>query len=357
MADYKDVKTMLSTLDGITYTRNNSKQDDGTDILSNTGIDWFKFHNIVPTNIYVNGNGYIGFGSDSEHLRINMRDQAMYYLGYETGEIGYVFKYKYYRIYWKGVSNYNSPQTTANTLEFDTVLMEDGDEYIDIFINIRTFPTNNVSNDNTILFKYPNYNRRVSLGTLTTGSQLSLLSPDKNGNTFNIYSGIIEPLQPEVRYLFGDSNNKVYTVIDGVLSEVTDELTGDVFLEQGTETISSEAIKTLQGLKVYKWQDEGETKLKLKVNATPPPPPQYVSCVAEMSNSSILGIRSISYDASEDVTVTYSFDGTTWSTEKPLEQLTVDDLSGWADTKTIYFKFKLSTSNSRLARFKLIYMN
>lgn len=347
MADYKDIQTMLSTLNGIIYTRNNTRQDDGTDTLSNTGIDWFKFNGVVPTNIYANGNGYIGFGSDSEHLRINRRDQAMYYLGYETGVVGFGLTYRYYRIYWKGVSKYNSSQTTDNTLEFDTVLLETGD----IYINIRTFPINNVSNDNTILSNGSN----TSLGTLTTGSQLTLIHQDEDGRVFTINQGIIEPEYAEVRYLFGDSDNKVYTVIHGELSEVTDELTGDVFLNQGAETIPSEAIKTLQGLKVYKWQDEGEAELNLKITATPLP--QYVSCVADMSHESIQDIRSISYDASDDVTVTYSFDNTTWSTEKLLSQLTVDDLSGWSDTKIIYFKFKLSTSTSRLVRFRLNYEN
>jgi hypothetical protein len=351
MADYKDIQTMLSILNGITYTRNNTRQDDGTDTLSNTGIDWFKFNGVVPTNIYANGNGYIGFGSDSEHLRINRRDQAMYYLGYETGVVGFGLTYRYYRIYWKGVSHYSSPQTTDNTLEFDTVLLETGD----IYINIRTFPTNNVSNDNTILSNGSN----TSLGTLTTGSQLTLIHQDEDGRAFTINQGIIEPEYAEVRYLFGDSNNKVYTVIDGALSEITDELTGNVFLNQGTETIPSEAIRTLQGLKVYKWQDGGETELNLKLTATPLP--QYVSCVADMSHESITGIASIGCSYDGTVNIQYSYDGTTYTSKMSVTDflaISPDTLyDGLGIENKIYFKFWLEDDTSALTNLVIRYQN
>ena len=43
--------------------RNNSKNDDGVDTLA--GVDWFTFNGKVSSNIYVSGNMFLGFGTNS----------------------------------------------------------------------------------------------------------------------------------------------------------------------------------------------------------------------------------------------------------------------------------------------------
>jgi hypothetical protein len=346
LANYSSIREMLNDMSNLTYVLYNQKEDDYA-IDFATNIDWFKFKNTQVTRVYGSGNGWIGFGSDSEHLQVNRRDQAMYYLGYEKGTVGVTITYEYFRVYWKGYSSYN---TTANKaiLEYDCVLLDTGD----IYLKIHTFPKVNING----------FNRLVAVNTVEfepssrpRDTEFTFIHQDDLGNEFELSKGLVEPNYYVVKYLFGDENNKVYTVVDDELSEVTAPLTSVVFKNNGTDTIPSKIVKNLSGLKVYKWSDADTVTMALSVEYIPLP--QYVSCVADMNNVPIHGIRSISYDASDDVTVTYSFDGTTWSTEKPLGQLTVDDLSGWSDTKTIYFKFKLSTSTSRLVRFKLIYMN
>ena len=346
MADYSNLDEMLSTLEGLTITRSNNRQDDGTDTIN--GIDWFTFNDSITSNIYVNGNGWIGFGSNSEQLRINRRDQALYTLGYETGVVGYGLTYKYYRIYWKGVSHYSSSiSSIENVLEFDVVLLDTGD----IYLNIRTFPSTNVSNDNTILSNGSN----TSLGTLTTGSRLTFIHQNENGTAYEVATGFIEPLYANVRYLFGDESGTIYTVEENQLIEITSHLTGDVFFNSGVSYIPSEIIKDLKGLKIYKWQDNGEASLAVKVNATPLP--QFITCVANMENESIKSIKSITFEASDDVTITWSYDDMNWADERLLKDLTVSDLEQWTSTRMIYFKFKLSETYSTLTSFILTYRN
>ena len=68
MADYTSIEDIVAGVDNATQLRTYSKQDDGTDTV--TGVDWFSYGGTVCNNIYVNGNGWIGFGSSSEHLKV-----------------------------------------------------------------------------------------------------------------------------------------------------------------------------------------------------------------------------------------------------------------------------------------------
>ncbi len=346
MADYRNLDEMLAGTANLTITRNNSRRDSGYDTLS--GPDWFTFNKLKATTIYAGGNGYLGFGATSEHLRINNRDQALYKLGWESGRVGVSVTYRFFRVYWKGVSGYSaSLSDIANVLAYDAVLLDTGD----IYVNVRTFPTNNVSNDNTIY----SGGKNVSLGNLTTGSRLTLKHLDDTGENFKIIQGFKEPIYARVRFLFGDKDNKLYGVSDGKLTEITEEMTGDLFLSKGSAEIPSDLVKYLPGLKFYRWQDEGEGRLNVRVTAAPFP--QTVACTADMSHSSIRGIKSIAHEATDDVTVSFSFDHGTWSAEKPLKDLTADDLAGWETNRLIDFRFKLPDASSTLASFTLKYLN
>lgn len=102
--NYNSIEEILSAgTTNMTVIRNDSKQDDGTDSI--TGVPWFTYNGTVASTIYASGNSWLGFGSTSEHLKVNRRDGAMYYLYREEGTLyGY---YNFLKIRWAGYSYYN----------------------------------------------------------------------------------------------------------------------------------------------------------------------------------------------------------------------------------------------------------
>lgn len=90
MANYNSVQEILDAgIANMTCIRNNSKQDDGVDQL--TGADWLTYMGNAVATIYVSGNTFLGFGSNTEHLKVDRRDTAMRYLYREEGTL-----YNYY---------------------------------------------------------------------------------------------------------------------------------------------------------------------------------------------------------------------------------------------------------------------
>ena len=70
------IEEYLNSTEGMTCVRNTAN-DDTTDTI--TGVDWFQFNGNVANNIYVSGNHWIGFGSNSEQLKVCRRDGKVYY--------------------------------------------------------------------------------------------------------------------------------------------------------------------------------------------------------------------------------------------------------------------------------------
>ena len=64
MLDYGTIEDILKSTDNMEILRNNSLQDDGTDVV--TGVDWFQYNGVVASTIYVSGNSWIGFGANTE---------------------------------------------------------------------------------------------------------------------------------------------------------------------------------------------------------------------------------------------------------------------------------------------------
>lgn len=129
MADYTSIQEMLAAgTANMTVIRNNSKQDDGVDTVA-TGITWFYFNGVLVTNVYAAGNSFIGFGANAEHLRVNRRDAAMYYLYKETGTI---YGTKFFKLRWRGYSYYNQT-SDAYLQQYDVFLFDDGRIFLNFF--------------------------------------------------------------------------------------------------------------------------------------------------------------------------------------------------------------------------------
>lgn len=126
MANYSKLENLLNTIEGMSVLRNNSANDDSVDTV--TGVDWFTFNDIVASNIYVSGNSYVGFGSNTEHLKICRRDAKMWYLYRQEGTIGNT---KFLKVRWQGYSWFSQTSDTY-LLIWELFLFDDGGIYVNL---------------------------------------------------------------------------------------------------------------------------------------------------------------------------------------------------------------------------------
>ena len=99
MFDYGTIEDLLKSTEHMEILRNNSLQDDGTDTVK--GVDWFQFNGKAATKLYVSGNSWIGFGENTEQLKIVRRDTDLMTLRREDGTLWGTFKFL--RIRWEGL--------------------------------------------------------------------------------------------------------------------------------------------------------------------------------------------------------------------------------------------------------------
>lgn len=145
MADYRTIAECLASGEtNMTVIVNNVKHDDDV-VTAATGISWFKYNNVVVSNLYCSGNSWIGIGTNNESysVKVNRRDCAMYYLYKESGRIGWK---NFFHIRWKGFSAYNST-AASYAQQFDLFLFETGQ----IYLNWYTVPTSNFNGTNAIV--------------------------------------------------------------------------------------------------------------------------------------------------------------------------------------------------------------
>ena len=145
MANYANLQAAIDA--GITNmtvnpSRNNAKNDDGTDTIA-SGITWFYFNSVQVTNLYVSGNSWIGLGASSEQLKVNRRDGAVYYEYTETGTIG---TYRFLKLRWIGYSAYNYTDD-AHLQQYDVFLLDNGQ----IYLNWYDVPTSSFDGINALV--------------------------------------------------------------------------------------------------------------------------------------------------------------------------------------------------------------
>lgn len=144
MANYTDLQEAIDAgLSNMTVLRNHVRNDDSTSTYP-TGIDWFHYNNLVVSNLYSNGNSWIGLGGSGEHIQINRRDCAVWDEYKETGTIGIL---KFFKFTWKGTSAYSASyeRVDAYQLYYDVFLFSNNQ----VFINYYKVPTSSFQNSNS----------------------------------------------------------------------------------------------------------------------------------------------------------------------------------------------------------------
>lgn len=294
--NYNSINEILSAgTTNMTVIRNNTKSDDDTDTI--TGVSWFKFNGVVTSNIYASGNSWIGFGSSSEHLKVNRRDGAVYSIYREEGTL-YNY-YKFLKIRWDGYSRYNQTSSSYK-VTYDVILWDTGD----ISLHMINIPTS--------------YN--TGTYSLVAGSTysytVSTSSPDvtftKTNSGFTVSNSLIALELPyEKRYLIR-SGTTYYTVVNNSLSEITvNTLTSTVFLENGVNEIPDvNLLYSLENPELLYWTENDEGLKQGLILTGTPTLPQIVYFNNYTLTSSIKELITV---CSSDVLFTITTDGgNTW---------------------------------------------
>ena len=218
MANFASLDLLLGTTVGMEVLRNNVKQDDGTDTI--TGVGWFKFNNVIASNLYASGNSWIGFGAASEQLKVWRRDTAMFYLYRQEGTIGST---KFLKIRWEGYSHYSTTDV-SDALKYEVFLFEDGG----LYLNFITVPDSSYVGTNQLVCGSNAYSFGVSA---STPIEYSFYPQDAMGSTWLVAQ---ERYPVHGRYV--SSGNAVYTFFGINAQSVTaSELSWTENIPEGTE--------------------------------------------------------------------------------------------------------------------------
>lgn len=325
--NYNSIEEILSAgITNMTVLRNNTKQDDGTDTI--TGVDWFNFNGTVASTIYASGNSFIGFGSSSEHLKVNRRDGALWSLYREEGTL-YNY-YKFLKIRWKGYSHYNNT-STSYAVEYDVILWDTGD----ISLHMISIPTQ-YTNGTYSLVASSTYTYTVSIS-----------SPDvtfkKTDTGFEVQNNIINLVAPyDKRYLVRDGET-IYTISNNALTSLGSvELTSTLFLDSGYDPdlnsmFDLSILSELSNPELLYWHEETELAgnvTMLSVQGTPVLPQIVIYDTETIPDGS--AIKIIESAATDDVLFTITFDGgTTWKYHNGVTWTTAETISEGMNPNTL----------------------
>ena len=291
--NYDSIEEILAAgITNMTVLRNNVKQDDGTDIL--TGVNWFTFNDTVASTIYASGNSWLGFGSSSEHLKVNRIDGALYSLYREEGTL--YNHYKFLKIRWKGYSHYNYT-TSAYAVEYDVILWDTGD----ISLHMISIPTS-YNTGTYSLVANTTYNYSVS----TDNPDVTFTKTDSGFAVSNTLISLSIPF--EERYLFR-LGSTLYTVTDGVLSGLSDtSLTANTFLTHGIQTLTPDILALVNGKEILYWRETTDFGIPTGIAIYGVPPlPQEIAVF--IPNTSIKSIAKLEAICSDDAVFAISTDG------------------------------------------------
>ena len=336
--------------------QNSNNYDGGT--LAVNGADFLFFKDSKVSSIFAHGDSYWGIGTDTSNLKINNRDSRMRSLYREEGTL-----YSYYRflkIRWEGWSHYNASGSDYQ-IKYDLIFWDTGDitlHMIDVPISCYDGEFEFVA-DKTYTFTKP-----------------TAISPDitfqyyPESKTYEVKYTPIDLLVP-FKVLIRDGEGVLYTVQNEVINEETGESEDVLVALEETEVNSLlfktrgfqklpdwDLIKNLTLPEVLSWSDSRTFPLNAMITGTPPK--QYIECMADLSDETVLGIKALNAEYTGDVTVQYSYDGENYTDEVPMAAFLLMDLdvlfAELSETKTITFRFWLA-GDATLTTFIMNYRN
>lgn len=366
MLDYGTVEDILKSTENMTVIRDNSLNDDGTDVVA--GVDWFLFNGNTASTLYISGNSWIGIGINAEQLKIVRRDADLMTLRREEGTLWGNFRFL--RVRWEGYSVHGN-RNDATRMVWDMLLFDTGD----ICVSFETIPTNTSYLADSSLVTGAG---AISFTPLS-GKVINFKPQDESGTAYTLQEHAPVFLDPyNRRYLLSDVTNTLYTVEDGALARLSEtELTAEVFETYGVQDIpDGNLLLTLTDPTILYWHDSENRFPDFHVTYSGIPLPQVIySENIDMSDTTILGIEKVTADCDDYVLFAVSFDdGTSWwgsieghwvrlSEEKSgmskaaLESISVDAWAEKATTGQLKYRFVISGMNGYLKSITTDYLN
>lgn len=329
--NYDSIQSIFdSGTENMTAIRDNARNDDGTDYI--LGVDWFKYNNVVASTIYVSGNTWFGFGSNSSHLNVNNRDAAVWYEYREEGTLYNL--YKFLKIRWSGYSHY-SQSIDDYKMTYDVILWDTGD----ISVHMVDIPRLSYDGSFTLFCG----------GTTITFSKLTEENPDvtfyaqnDTGTSFQAVSEVISTLHTLDELFLIGSGSSIYTIVDGQLIELEEKtLSKKVFTDYGMsyfERPSSEDLLLLTNPILYYFDADSSKIHSIQANMTAIPPVQVTQSEDYFMNEKfcVLGIENIEIESTGDVLFAFSFDrGLHWQVYTGSEWVEPDNPSNWMDASEV----------------------
>jgi hypothetical protein len=276
------------------------------------GIDGFYFDGTKISNIYVSSNHYVGFGSNTEHLKIFRRDGRCSDIYSQTVLDAPI---PFFKLRWRGYTVYSN-QVTANRLIFELFLLANGDMVLYILQSPTTSGTYGTSsltcNGVTTTLDTP---ANGYTDTIITFHRL-----DSVGKEWEIYYEDYGVNGDTPLYLM-EVDGKYYRPGAEALEETPIEsLTARAFVEYGGETKPASALLS-ENPHIFVWQPVQETP-QLKWTATATPYVQELLCTADLSDSSITSIARIVPSYTGTVKISHKVQDAEWT--EPIE------LADWA---------------------------
>lgn len=316
----------------------------------------FYYNNSLIKSIYVSSNNYIGFGSNSEDLKIMRRDGYASSIRYQTGYLRE--NLQFVKIYFYGYTVYNN-RVTANLINYELFLLSNND----LFLNVIQTPTSSNTGTSSMTCGTTVYTYSITDSTgKGMGKLVCFTSMAENGTRWTIeYRPYQEERNATECYLI-ESEGVYYTIQNESLATIeTDVPTPIDFLKHGFDNLpSSTLISTLTNPKILYWRtDEEDFKIGAIVTATPFP--QIMTAVADMTHPSILGITDMTAQYGGTVLVKYSVDdGDTYTEDYSLgDFINIDYATLWEElqeTKKLFLQFTIYPS-ATFTSFKINYTN
>ena len=242
MADTVSFDSLLNTAAGMTAVVNNVKHDD--DVISVTGVDWFTYAGKTASTIYVSGNNFIGFGQNSEQLKIWRRDGAIYYVYRQEGAL--TSGKRFLKIRVEGYVYYSST-SSSYALKYEVFLIEGQT----LFINVVQRPTSSsYTGESSITDGKTTTNLNISISSTVPISILVKNAGVSQEITYEKYSDLViasitvSKMPDKTTYYQGELFDSTGLEISGTTNtgetvSVTDyELSGFDSSSAGTKTIT-----------------------------------------------------------------------------------------------------------------------
>jgi hypothetical protein len=231
-----------------------SNNDDSTVNLPDIGFDFFYNGVNCRTLIYTSGNSWVGFGSATEHLKINRRDARYNNLFYskeiENGK-------SVFRLRWEGNSSYSG---SGNNLVWELILYNDNT----MVLIIEAIPNNGTNSFDT----------KGGSGSASwqVGKSYVFYPTQEQGKAYTIQEGSYQ--QIIIKYLIDDGENGIKTWQDSAWVKIADApVIESIIKNNGINALpASRNGLLLTNPTLLVWTDELTTPdLKIKTTAVPKP--------------------------------------------------------------------------------------